>query len=185
MYTSVMLFALSASLAPTAALVPVAPSWRSDYTLSLREGRTSKRPLAIFVASGPEGWDKLSKEGALDKEAKELLHSHYVCLYLDTSKEQGRQMAEELDLSNGRGLVIGDVTGKTQAFWHAGALKNEDLDHYLRKYSDPERVIVRTEMVAEAPRQAAPAYQPAPPPVYYPQPSFYAPAFRSFGGCST
>jgi len=174
MYTSVVLFALSAGLAPTAELVPVAPSWRNDYTLSLKEGRNSRRPIAIFVASGPEGWDKLSKEGALDKEAKELLRDHYVCVYLDTSKESDRRLAHQLDLTGGRGLVIGDVTGEKQAFWHAGSLDNEDLDHYLRKYSDPERAIVRTETVAQA----------APPPVYSPPPRFYAPSF-SFGACRT
>jgi hypothetical protein len=183
MYTSVLLFALSA--VPNAELIPVAPSWRSDYSLALKEGRSARRPLAIFAHPGPEGWDNLSKEGALDKEAKDLLSQHYVCLYVDTSKASGRRLAEQLDLNNGRGLVIGDVTGEKQAFWHSGPLRNEDLDYYLRKYSDPERVIVRTEMVPESPPQAVPTYQPAPPPVNYPQPSFYAPAFRSFGGCST
>jgi hypothetical protein len=183
--------ALSASVAPTAALVPVAPSWRNDYTLALQEGRNTKRPLAIFVASGPDGWDKLSKEGGLDKEAKELLRSNYVCVYLDASKASGQKLAEQLDLSNGSGVVIGDVTGQKQAFWHAGAIKNEDLNRYLRKYSDPERVVARTETVAETRPQpaptyrSAPTYQAQPAPTYYQQPAYSPSVFRSFGGCST
>src|SRR5947209_3861074 len=134
MYTSVVLLALSAWSAPTAAAIPVSPSWRSDYTLALKEGRSSKRPLAIFVASGQEGWDKLSREGSLDKEAKDLLLRSYVCVYLDNSSEHGRRMAEQLDLTGKSGLVIGDVTGEKQAFWHAGTLKNEDLSYYLSRY---------------------------------------------------
>jgi hypothetical protein len=180
MYTSALLVALSAGLAPTAELIPVGPSWRSDYSLALKEARNSRRPLAIFVAAGPEAWDKLSKEGELDKEAKELLRSNYVCVYLDSTAVRGHQLAHELDLSNGRGLVIGDAAGEKQAFWHPGVLKNEDLNHYLRKYSDPDRVVVKTEMVAAAEPPPAPVYQ-QPAPIYYSQPNY----FRSFGGCST
>jgi hypothetical protein len=179
MYTSLILFALSANVVPTVELIPVAPSWRSDYTLALKEGKSSKRPLAIFVASGPEGWDKLSKDGALDKEARDLLHGHYVCVYLDTSKERDRNMADQLELTAGPGLVIGDASGQYQAFRHAGALKNEDLNRYLHKYGDPERAVARTETVPVS--RPAPVYQTAPAPAYYPQQSFYP----SFGGCST
>jgi len=185
MYTSVMLLALSAGLAP-ATMIPAAPAWRSDYTLAVREGQRSKRPLAIFVGAGAEGWDKLSKDGGLDKEARQLLQGHYVCVYLDSSKEHDRQLADQLELSNGRGVVLSDSTGQKQAFWHAGALSNEQLNHYLRKYSDPEKAVSRTETVAQARPQAPPAYY-APAPAYYaPPPAHYAPAFPSFGGgCST
>ncbi len=180
MYTSLVLFALSAGVVPTAELIPVAPSWRSDYTLALKEGQSSKRPLAIFVGSGPEGWDKVSKDGGLDKEARDLLHGQYVCVYLDTSKEHDRGLADQLELTGGPGLVIGDASGQYQAFRHAGALTNEDLNHYLHKYGDPERAVVRTETVPES--RPAPVYRPAPAPAYYPQQSFY-PSFG--GGCST
>src|SRR5437879_12520810 len=99
MYTSVMLLALSAGLTPVATMIPAAPSWRSDYALAVKEGQRSKRPLAIFVGPGAEGWDKLSKDGGLDKEARELLRGHYVCVYLDSSKEHDRQVADQLELS--------------------------------------------------------------------------------------
>lgn len=178
MYTSVALLALSGCFA-NAALIPVSPSWRSDYTLALKEGQSSKRPLAVFVAPGPDGWDKLSKDGGLDKEAKELLQTRYVCVYIDTTKEKGRRLAEEFEMPNGRGLVLSDSAGEKQAFWHAGMLGNDDLNHYLRKYADPERVVVKTETVPEHRHQAAPSYQPAPRPVYY------APAVPSFGGRCT
>ncbi len=179
MYTSVVLLALSAGLAPTAELIPVAPTWRNDYGLALKEGKENKRPLVIVAAAGPEGWDKVSREGGLDKEAKYLLHSRYVCVYLDTSKEYGRRLAEQLDLGSGRGIVIGDSGGTKQAFWHPGTLPNEDLGRYLRKYADPDRVIVRTETVAEA--------APAPvAPVYSPSPQYYnAPPANYFRSCST
>jgi hypothetical protein len=177
MYTSVMCLALSAGFVPSAAMIPAAPSWRSDYSLAVKEGQRDKRPLAVFVGSGAEGWDRLSKDGGLDKEARELLRTHYVCVYLDSSKERDRRLADQLELSDGRGVVLSDVSGEKQAFWHAGTLSNEQLNHYLRKYSDPAQVVTRTEMVAQARPQAQP--------VYSPPPAYYAPAFRSFGGCST
>jgi hypothetical protein len=186
MYTSVVVLALSAWSAPIAATIPVAPSWRSDYTLALKEGQSNKRPLAIFVASGPEGWDKVSKEGGLDKEAKELLLSRYVCVYIDTAGERGRRLADQLEMSNGQGLVIGDSTGEKQAFWHAGKLSNNDLDHYLHKYADADRVIAKTEMLADV-RPAAPVREYARP-TYYAPPAYYRPAmpsFGGFGGCSS
>jgi hypothetical protein len=178
MYTSVMLFALSGCFAHTA--IPVAPAWQSDYTLALKEGQSSKRPLAIFVAAGPEGWDKLSKDGGLDKEAKELLLSRYVCVYIDSTKAKGRHLADEFEMPNGRGVVLSDGSGEKQAFWHAGTLSNDDLNHYLRKYADPERVVVKTETVPQPRPQAAPT-----PPAYYPPPTYYPSAVPSFRGCST
>jgi hypothetical protein len=184
MYTSLILFALSASTVPTAELIPVAPSWRNDYSLALKEGQSSKRPLAIVVGSGSEGWDKLGKDGGLDKDARDLLHNNYVCLYLDRNNERHRNLIEQLELSGGPALVIGDASGKYQAFRHEGAMSNEDLDRYLRKYSDPERLVAKTETTADA-RSAAPVSRPAAP-VHYPQPSYFQPSFRSFGGgCST
>jgi hypothetical protein len=179
MYTSVMFLALSAGAVPST-MIPAAPTWRSDYSLAVKEGQRVKRPLAIFVSPGAEGWDKVIGDGRLDKEAKELLRGHYVCVYLDSTKQHDRQLADQLELSNGRGVVLSDSTGEKQAFWHAGTLTTEQLHHYLRKYADPQQVVTRTEIVAEARPQAAPTYY-APPPTYY-----RAPAFSSFGGgCST
>jgi hypothetical protein len=181
MYTSLVCLALSAASVPGAA-IPVAPSWRSDYTLALKEGQSSKRPLAIFVASGPEGWDKVSKDGGLDKEAKELLTTRYVCVYIDTSGEHGRRLADEFEITNGHGLVIGDSTGAKQAFWHAGKLSNDDLDRYLRKYADPDRVIAKTETLADARPAAAPVSRSISTSGYYAPPAYYQPSMRSFGG---
>jgi hypothetical protein len=182
MYTSLVLFALSAGAVPPASLIPVGPQWRNDYTLALKEGQSSKRPLAIIVGSGPEGWDKLGKDGGLDKDVKDLLRSRYVCVYLDTQNERHRHLAEQLELTKGPALVIGDSGGAYQAFRHDGAMNNEDLGRYLRKYSDPERVVARTETTEDA-RRAPAVSQPAP--AYYPQQRFYAPSIGSFGGCST
>jgi hypothetical protein len=192
MYTSALYLAL-AVVSPTAEMIPVAPSpsWRSNYTLALKEGQSSKRPLAIFVGSGSEGWDQVSKDGAIDKETKELLHDRYVCLYLDSSKDEARSLISKLSLADRPGLVIGDAKGESQAFWHSGTIGNADLNRTLRKYSDPDLVVVRTERlgtsqpVSVSSRPAA-AVQPTytPQPYYAPQP-FYAPSISSGRVCST
>jgi hypothetical protein len=176
MYTSILYVALSAGFAPNAESIPVNPFWRSDYQLALREGRRNHRPLAIFVGAGPEGWDSLSKDGSLDKEARQLLERNYVCLYLDSDLAEGRRLADQLELPQGRGVILSDSTGEKQAFWHPGSLSNENLRHYLRKYSDPELVIAKTEMIAEP--------RPQPTPAYHPQPMYY-PSGMGFRGCSS
>ncbi len=183
MYTSLIVLALSGSVAPAEA-IPSPPAWRSDYRSAAREGLTLKRPLAVFVAAGPEGWEKVSKEGVLGKEARHLLERNYVCVYVDTSSERGQRLAELFEITGGQGLVISDVSGEKQAFWHAGGLSARDLEHYLRKYADGERTLVATETAPEArPAVVAPAHAPSYAPSYAPSfaPS-YAPSAAPMSG---
>src|SRR5207302_6334215 len=84
------------------------------------------------------------------------------------------------------GLVLSDRRGDNQAFRHEGTLADADLERQLRKYSDPDRVVRRTESgaVATTSYYAAPA---APAPVYAPPaapvaPYFPAPAVGGFPG---
>ena len=142
MYTSLVLVALvSAGGIPESATH--APQWHRDYFAARKLDNPNHKPLAVFVGRGESGWDDRSKEGELSKEAKTLLDAHYVCVYVDTSKTEGRQLAETFDLTEG--LVISDGSGERQAFRHEGNLSNRDLEKHLRKFSDPDRVPVKTE----------------------------------------
>lgn len=170
MYTSVVLVALSGYLAQ-GAVIPERPSWMDDYSLACKRGLADGKPLAVFIGSGNQGWEKLSKSGTLGKEVKRLLEDHYVCVYIDTSRRTGRQLAEDFDCSERVGLVLSDHTGKVQAFRHEGELKNSELERYLRKYADPTRVA----RITESP-EVQDVVVPYRPPVQY-----YAPA-PSFGG---
>jgi len=143
MYTSILVFALS-GLAPSAE-AGRSPAWLTDYTAAGIQSASAKKPLAVFLASGKAGYDKLSREGKLPVAAAAILESKYVCLHVDTSTEQGKRLAELFEVPEGLGVVISDRAGDVQAFRHEGSLANGDLVRYLKRYADPNLVVRTTE----------------------------------------
>jgi hypothetical protein len=164
---SVLLIALSGFAAP--AYAEEAPIWHTDYSVARQKCQSEKKPLAVFVNSGKDGWHKLAKDGELGKDIEKTLATNYVCLYVDSAKQAGKQLASALGLETGRGLVISDSSCKLMAFYHEGDLANRDMARYLNKFADPERAVQWTES------NPAPVYR-----AYYPpQPQ---PSFSGFGG---
>jgi hypothetical protein len=154
MYTSLLLVALS-GMVPAAGLD--APSWQADYGAARKQGTTQEKPLAVFVGSGQAGWNQLDQDGRLSARAKRLLASDYVCVYVDTQTEAGRHLADELEISNGLGMVLSDRSGKVQAFRHEGDLADATLVSYLERFSDPN-LVVKTTVTNPAPQRS---YAPA------------------------
>jgi hypothetical protein len=152
------------------------PSWEADYLSAQKLGRIGHKPLAVFVASGKDGWNRVTQEGVLGKELKQFLTTNYICVYIDTDLQTGKQLAAAFEIPMGMGLVVSDHTGKYQAFRHEGDLPAEQLLRYLRRYADAERVVRATES-----NQPQPESSPPPdnnPPVVYYQP-FYGEFSRS------
>jgi hypothetical protein len=185
MYSTLMLVALSGVLSSSSLLDE--PAWLTDYAAARKQARAVQKPLAVFLGSGKAGWERLSKEGKLEKQAKRVLAGEYVCVYLDTAKAGGRDLASAFEIPNGTGLVISDRTGGLQAFSHEGNLANKDLMNYLKRYAEPERVVQATET---NPARRSNYYQPAyqqqwAQPNYYNPPPAFSPMFfggGSFGG---
>lgn len=142
MYTSIVLIALN-GFGPAAETM--APSWLNDYVQARKQGVTEKKPVAVFIGSGQDGWQKLVRGGSLGADQKEILASSYVCLYVDLATDQGRRLAQTLQIGNTGGLVISDASGQVMAFHHEGSLEAKALTGYLQKFADPERVVTRTE----------------------------------------
>jgi len=191
MHTSLFWMAL-AGLVPAAELAP-SPHWTSDYVRGRRLGTAQSKPLAVVLAPGKGGWDKLTKEGNLGKEARRLLAERYVCVHVDTDTERGRQLASDFDLSGGVGLIVSDRTGQLQAFRHEGTLPGDDLKSYLERYSASGRVAQTTETSESIrtsfapPRSGTSSISGS---VYpgaiqgWSQPSYgYVPSFSRGGGC--
>jgi hypothetical protein len=143
MYTSVALFALSGILA--AGPAAESPTWLTSYSLARQHAESKHRPLAIFLGSGPKGWNSVSQSGKLGKRIEGLLAEHYLCVYVDTSKPAGKELAGDFEMPDGLGIVISDAKGQVQAFRHEGTLSTESLAQYLDRYSDPARVVRSTE----------------------------------------
>ena len=156
------------------------PSWETDYASALRLGRKGSQPLAVFVGRGKEGWNQVSQEGELGKEVKRMLAKNYICVYLDTELQAGRQLARDFEIPKGLGLVVSDHTGGIQAFHHQGDLPNQQLVHYLGKFADPHRVVRATETNSAEPERSYPADPVAAQPNY--QPSYYSPMYVGRSG---
>jgi hypothetical protein len=142
MYTSILLVALASPQAPDA----TAPDWKQDYATASREGKSARKPLAVFVGQGADGWTQVSDTGRLGPQIRDLLKSEYVCLYVDRDTSAGQKLAAAFELAmEGPGLVISDRSGQLQAFRRSGKLAPDALMGFLRAYSDPNRVVRTTE----------------------------------------
>lgn len=142
MFTSVLLVALAGPMPMNSKQEPV---WLDDYGLGCKQCEKVGKPLALFVGSGSAGWQHLSQDGQLSQETAEILAKKYVCVYVDANRKEGRDLAMALEMPNHLGMVISDSTGHYQAFRHEGDLRSEDLNRYLRRYSDPQRLVTTTD----------------------------------------
>jgi hypothetical protein len=174
MYTSSLLVAL-VGLLPSS--IRPEPHWLEDYSKAYRQCQKAEKPLAVFIGSGSKGWDHLSRDGELSAETKEFLSKNYVCLYLDSTREAGQELATAFEMPNRLGLVISDSTGQVQAFRHEGNLRDPDLMRYLRRYADPQRIVASTETNPPDPTPARISryVEPA-----YVAPTYVAPSYSSF-----
>ena len=147
--------------------------------------RTTRMPTG-HAAATPNDGAQTSPTGRLKTPTAKYLAANYVCLYADTSDEAGRQLAGQLAISQGRGIVISDRTGEFQAFSHDGDLPEADLNRQLHRFADRNMVVETTvtnleERVSYYSPPAAPApVVPAPAPVF--NQFFLAPAFSGFSG---
>ncbi len=143
MYTSVLLLALSGVAAPADAAE--GPSWEKDYGIALKQAEQEKKPVAVFLCPGKAGYDKLCRDGGLGDEAKKALAADYVCVHIDTSSADGKDMAKDFGLSNAKGLVLSDRGGQKQALRYEGDMTSSELGGYLRRFASPDLVVSTTE----------------------------------------
>src|SRR5688572_20207554 len=87
MYTPLLAITLTLA-APTESL-----SWSTDYSAARQQSEKAGKPLAVFIGSGAKGYEKLSNSGELSGEIKQLLASNYVCVYIDSATENGKNLA--------------------------------------------------------------------------------------------
>ena len=179
--------ALAAGISP--ATLSSEPAWLNDYTVAQSRVAAVKKPMAVFVGSGKDGWGKVVRDGSLDPELKRALAHQFVCVYVDTDTAAGRSLAGAFEVAS-KGLIISDRAGISQAYSLSGDLTRDELSRTLAKYAEPDREVRTTDtVVREAPVVARPVvfqqpvvtYQVAPQPMYLPQ---YrpAPAYLPSGG---
>ena len=182
MFTTTLVVALAGFVASTTV---GSPRWHADYGSAKQLGKEGSKPLAVFVGYGENGWNRVSHEGELGQEVKRLLAKNYICVYIDTNLQAGRQLAAEFEIHDRTGLVVSDHTGKYEAFHHQGDLPNEQLLHYFSKYADPNRTVRATETNPAEPERYYPAESYSVVSQPYSQPMRYAPQImgRRGGSC--
>lgn len=120
--------------------IPATPTWMTDYGQAVQAGKKAGKPLAVFVSSGTDGYRQVSRGGALSLATRALLAKGYVCVYADTTQPAGERLAQALEITNGRGLVISDRTGQSQAFHHIGQLSEAELTRNLERFANVDTV---------------------------------------------
>jgi hypothetical protein len=143
MWTSVVMFAISGMQVSAAAKNE--PGWHREYGEARQQGRRLERPLAVFIGSGKQGWDQISKEGRLPEDARRVLTEKYVCVYVNTEDKRGQELASAFEIPDGPAIVISTVSGQYQAFRHEGQLEDQALTRHLSRYADSNREIRFTE----------------------------------------
>lgn len=174
MHSILALVALSLPLAAK----PASIDWHHNYRAAHEIGISKQKPLAMFVASGKEGWKKILADGAFDTKVQHILAENYVAVFIDRDTTEGQKTVAAFGLSNQPALIISNRAGDLQAFRHEGTLTETDLTVCLNRYSSASYVVTTTESLLNATNRVT-AYYASPAPVYQ---NVYAPAF---GGCST
>src|SRR5262245_19679758 len=105
MYTSLVFVALTGSLTTGESLSVASPTWHKDYVEARHLAEEAHKPLAVFVGRGEEGYAEVSRQGQLNGPVSKLLGKDYVCLYVDTATEEGKELAAALELPR-RGVVL-------------------------------------------------------------------------------
>lgn len=121
------------------------PTWQNSYTKAQEMGASQKKPLAIVIGSGSNGWSKVVREATPATEVTQLLREQYICVYIDSATPAGKKFAADLGITQSSGIILSDRACSLQAFWHQGDLTSQVLAGYLKKYSDPQVVVRGTE----------------------------------------
>jgi hypothetical protein len=147
---------LAAGMAP--ANLSTEPTWLNDYATAQTRVLAQKKPMAVFVGSGKDGWGKVVKNGSIDPEINKMLANKFVCVYVDTDTDAGRKLATAFEVVS-KGLIISDKAGTTQAFSLSGDLTRDELSQTLVKYAALDKEVQATEsVVRDAPAVARPVY---------------------------
>jgi hypothetical protein len=146
MVTIAFLLAFEVVSVPT-----VPPGWNHDYDLALQRAAAAKKPLAVFIGTGKDGWKAVCAEKDLGSEVRRLLADHYVCLYVDASRLGQQELVQSFEAGRSPLVVLSSHNRAYQAYRHAGAQANANLAQALERYAVEEPPAPTRTVVYEAP----------------------------------
>jgi hypothetical protein len=165
----------------------------ADYSSARQVVHSERKPLAVFLGRGENGYEKVCRDGSLSKTAQDALRNNYVSVYVDTTSAAGKRLATAFGITKPAGLVISDRGGAKQAYHHDGALTSSDLKRALTRFADRNLVVSHTETISPQSNGASAVTNtvaPARPSYYLPPNGGFQPSFGSAmgfggGGCRT
>src|SRR5260370_31623635 len=97
MYTSFVYFALAGVFAnaPTAD----EPLLHKNYNLARMQSLSVNKPVAVFIGSGEKGWEEISQAGKLDRDVRKILSAEYICVYVDMTRDAGKDLAGAFEVT--------------------------------------------------------------------------------------
>jgi hypothetical protein len=133
MWTTSCLFALlvSSTLNPS-------PRWNQDYAQALIQGQTAKKPVAVFIGAGADGWKAVSKDGELSFAVRRLLADHYVCVYVDAGQPAQESLVRLFEAGKSPMVVLSSQNRNYQAYRHSGTLTNTSLARALERHASAD-----------------------------------------------
>jgi hypothetical protein len=132
------------------------PGWQMDYAHAMSIASAERKPMAVFIGHGATTPARMIADGTISSDAARLLKDSYVSVFLDTETKAGKQLASQLDLSEG--LVISSPGGSHQALRHNGNVSGKALTQELTTYATAgqPQTTVSTGAVVAGPVVAAP-----------------------------
>jgi hypothetical protein len=172
MRTSVGLLAFASFVVAAGSASAQDVDWRKSYFEARDHGQKVKKPLAVIVGSGPNGFNQLIQDGSLTSDVRKIIANEYIPVYLDSEKAENRRLIQDLGITLGKGVVLSCRAGDKQAFFHDGSLSDRELTRQLWHFADPS-VVVNTTTTSTSGRIS-----------YYPPSPSFAPtgSFGVYGG---
>ena len=148
MYTSIGLLAFAGlwNAAGFASLPEVA--WKRSYSDAYVEGQKAKKPLAVIMGAGPNGYQKVIQEGTFTSDIRKILANEFIPVYLDADKADDLRLIRSLGITSNQGIVLSNRTCDLQAFFHDGSLSEAELTRQLWRSADPTMVVTSTATVS-------------------------------------
>ena len=114
------------------------PTWNRDYPLAMKRAEAAQKPVAVFIGSG--SWQAMCKDGEPGPRVCRLLADHYICVFVDASRQAEQPLARSFEAGEQPLLVLSSCNRLYQAYRHSGALARASLEQVLELYATEEIV---------------------------------------------
>jgi hypothetical protein len=121
------------------------PSWHHNYGQALARAQAEKKPVAVFIGSGANGWKASCQEGELSLEVRRLLAHDYVCVYIDVEHPAQQSVARSFEAGQSPLVVLSTRNGAYQAYRHSGKFANAGLAQALQRHASEDILEVHEE----------------------------------------